>query len=85
MKAKLIEKMQDQGLYQLMQEDVIRTVKSEDVADFRFHIMAANSWIKLDNDDYDLIPAEIALLEMSLRKGRLFIHLKRSNNYLPSF
>jgi len=69
MKAKLIEKMQDQGLYQLMQEDIIRTVKSDDVADFRFHIMAANSWIQVDNGDYDLIPAEIAFLEMSLRKG----------------
>jgi len=68
MKAKVIAKTQDQALYRLMQEDVILNVKSEDVTDFRFHIMAAHSWVKLDCD-YDRIPVEIALLEMSLKKG----------------
>ena len=32
-------KMQDQGLFAYMQEDICRIVKSEKVADFRFHIM----------------------------------------------
>ena len=32
-------KMQDQGLFAYTQEDICRIVKSEKVADFRFHIM----------------------------------------------
>jgi len=69
MKAKRIKEMQKDGLLQLMQEDIIRTVKSDDATDFRFHIMAAHSWCKLDSEEYDLIPVEICMIEMSLKKG----------------
>jgi len=69
MKAKLQAKLQERGLFELMREDISRFVKSDDVGDFRFHIMAAHSWLKIDSSTYDLIPVEIALLEMSLKKG----------------
>ena len=31
--------------------------------------MAMRSWIELDNPSHDVIPAEIALVEMSLKRG----------------
>ena len=41
-------KMQDQGLFAYMQEDICRIVKSEKVADFRFHIMVGFFFYEFD-------------------------------------
>jgi len=69
-------KMQDQGLFAFMQEDICRIVKSEEVADFRFHIMTVHSWFTMDNTTADVVPAEIALLEMSLKNGVMCKYLQ---------
>jgi len=44
------------------------------VADIRYHIMTANVWLETNGD---IIPVEIAIVEMSLRYGimRKFVQL----------
>ena len=59
-----------------MNDDIVRTIKAPNVMEHRFHIMAVNIWME-DESTGDIIPAEIALVEMSLKNGvtRKYIQL----------
>ena len=51
-----------------MKDDIKRRCGSEKAADFRFHIMAVNTWMEIVSLG-DIVPCEIGIVEMSLNCG----------------
>ena len=56
------------GFDKFMKEDISEIVKNPNFLNHRFHIMAVNIWLE-DDSSGDIIPSEIALIEMTLKNG----------------
>jgi len=60
--------IQEKRFDKFMKEDISEIVKNPNFLNHRFHIMAVNIWLE-DDSSGDIIPSEIALIEMTLKNG----------------